>query len=66
MVQQQPKPYDESMVVGREFGGGYRNPPLASAGGNDVPPSSELSDDKGMAARREGNISVGAGKYSNS
>ena len=47
--------------------GGHQSPPIAGAAWRtDVSPSSELSDGRGVAARREGNILAEAGKYSGS
>ena len=47
--------------------GGDQLPPTAGAAGRAaVPPSSELSDGEGVAARREGGIPAEAGKYSSS
>ena len=43
--------------------GNNRHPPKA-AGRPAVPPSSELSDGEGVAARREGDIPAEAGTYS--
>ena len=43
--------------------GGHQSPPIAGAAWRtDVSPSSELSDGRGVAARREGNILAEAGK----
>ena len=43
------------------------SPPTEGAAGRaDVPPSSELSDGEGAAARREGDIPAEAEKYSSS
>ena len=45
--------------------GGHQSPPTAGAAWRAaVPPSSELSDGEGVAARREGGIPAKAGKYS--
>ena len=47
--------------------GGEQSPPTKGATGRAaVPPSSELSDGEGVAARREGGIPAEAGKYSSS
>ena len=47
--------------------GGAQSPPTEGAAGRaTVPPSSEFSDDQGVAARREGGIPAEAGKYSSS
>ena len=44
--------------------GGHQSPATAGAAWRAaVPPSSELSDGGGLAARREGNIPAKAGKY---
>lgn len=43
--QQQLKPYDASMVVGREFGRGLPQLTAGAAGSNAVPPSSRVDDD---------------------
>ena len=46
---------------------GEQSPPTAGAAGRAaVPPSSELSDDEGVAARREGGVPVEAGTHSSS
>ena len=42
---QQPKSYDGSMIVGKEFGGRLTQPTPGAAGTNAAPPSSERSDD---------------------
>ena len=45
--------------------GGHQSPPTGGATRRAaVPPSSELSDGEGVAARREGGIPAKAGKYS--
>ena len=47
--------------------GGHQSPPTAGAAWRvAVPPSSELSDGDGVAARREGGIPAEAGKYGSS
>ena len=58
--------FDGGMVVGGEFGGGLPQPTAGVAGRNAMPPSSELSNGEGVAARREGDVPAEAGKYSNS
>ena len=49
-----------------ESGGDQLPPTTGAAGRAAVPPSSEFSDGEGVAARREGDIPVEAGKYSSS
>ena len=47
--------------------GGDQSPPIAGTEGRAaVPPSSELSNGEGVAARKEGGIPVEVGKYSSS
>ena len=47
--------------------GGDQSPPTEGVTGRAVvPPSSELSDGEGVAARREGDIPADAGKYNSS
>ena len=58
-----------SIIQGKVQGesGGHQSPPTAGAAWRGaVPPSTELSDGGGVAARREGNIPAEAGKYSSS
>ena len=51
----------------QEESGGDQSPPTEGAAGwGAVPPSSEVSDGEGVAARKEGGIPVDAGKYSSS
>ena len=56
-----------SIIQGEEQGesDGHQSPPTAGAAWRAaVPPSSELSDGEGVAARREGGIPAAAGTYS--
>ena len=58
-----------SVIQGKAQGesGGHQSPPTAGAARTAaVPPSSELSDGEGVAARREGGISAEDGKDSSS
>ena len=58
-----------SIIQGEAQGesGGHQSPPAAGAVWRAaVPPSSELSDGEGVAARREGGIPAEAGKYTSS
>ena len=51
----------------QEESGGDQSPLTEGAAGRAaVPPSSEVSDGEGVAARKEGGIPVDAGKYSSS
>ena len=55
-----------SIIQGEAQGdsGGHQSQPTAGAAWRAaVPPSLELSDDEGVAARREGGIPAEAGKY---
>ena len=58
------KSNDGSMVVGREFRGGLPQPTTGAARRNAVPPSLDLFDCDGVAARREGDVPAEAREYS--